>query len=138
MIREEIRQLKTGEREMRQFGLLVGGVAAGIGLFLWFQHSAAFPWFLWPGVTLAIFGWLLPRPLKPVYIVWMSLAIVMGIVVSTTLLLLLFTLVITPIGWVARWCGKDFLGLRMDRKGSSYWIRRPTVPRPKADYERQY
>ncbi len=38
MIRDEIKQLKTGARELCKFGLLVGGVFALLGLILLLRH----------------------------------------------------------------------------------------------------
>src|SRR6267378_2055593 len=97
MIREDIKQLKTGERELRKFGWLVGGVFAGIGLLMWLRHKPHFPYFLTPGLVLVVFGSVFPKVLRPVYIVWMSLAIVMGFVVSHVILTVFFFAVITPI-----------------------------------------
>jgi hypothetical protein len=69
----------------------------------------------------------------------MSLALVLGLLVSTLLLALLFYLVVTPVGLLARLCGKDFLQRRISRGAASYWIRRdPSVVRTPDDYERQF
>ena len=46
---------------------------------------------------------------------------------------LLFFVTITPIGFVMRLFGKDFLRLRMDRRAPSYWIdRQPPGPPPQS------
>ena len=75
MIRGEIKQLKTGARELRKFGLLVGGVFALLGVILLLRHRPAAPYFFIAGALLILPGLIAPRVLKPVYIVWMSLAI---------------------------------------------------------------
>jgi Saxitoxin biosynthesis operon protein SxtJ len=136
MIRSEIRQLKTGPRDLRKFGLLVGGVFAALSV--WLRHKPAGPWLLTAGVLLMFFGWVAPRALKYVYLAWMSLAIVLGFVVSRVLLTLFFFLVITPIGFMARCSGKDFLGLKLDRKAASYWLPREKKSRRPEEYERQF
>lgn len=138
MILEDIRELKTGERELRRFGLLVGGVFTALGILLWLRGRTWFPWLLAPGVVLMVVGSLFPRRLKQVYTVWMTLAIGLGFVVSTILLTLFFFLVITPVGLAARMVGQDFLRLKLDRKTSSYWISRERTGKTKADYERQF
>src|SRR2546425_9475205 len=125
MILDEVRQLKGTRPELRKFGLLVGGVFTILGLLFWARHKPSFLWFLTPGLLLLGFGAALPRALKHVYIGWMSLAIVLGFVVSNVLLTLFFFLVITPVGLAARCFGKDFLRLKLDRNAASYWIRRP-------------
>ncbi len=139
MIAEEIRQLAPNRRELRKFGLLVGGVFAALGI-VWLLRSKAFgPWLLAPGVALILLGALWPKVLKPAYLVWMALAIVLGFLVSQVLLSLIFFLVITPLGLIARCAGKDFLNRRLDRRVASYWMpRERQATLLPADYERQF
>ena len=139
LIRQDIKELKTDDRRLRQFGLLVGGVFTALGLVWWARGKPFFAWSLTPGVVLMAFGLAWPRALKLVYIAWMSLAIVLGFVVSTILLTLFFFLVITPTGLVARVAGKDFLALKLDRQASTYWISRERkAPKPSEEYDRQF
>ena len=139
MIREEIKQLKTADRDLRKFGLLVGAVFAALGILFWARGKPHFLFFLLPGAMLLSLGLVFPRALKHVYIAWMALAIVMGFVVSHILLTLFFFLVITPIGLTARLCGKDFLSLQWDRKATTYWIpRRRDAAKSAAQYEQQF
>jgi hypothetical protein len=138
MIREEIKKLKTGERELRKFGWLVGGVLIALSILMWLRHRTYFPYFLAPGIALVVFGFLFPKALKHVYIAWMSLAIVLGFVVSNIILTLFFFLVITPIGLTARLLGKDFLRLKIDRETPTYWIRREQITKTPAEYEQQF
>src|SRR6185295_656871 len=97
-ISDDIKQLKTGDRDLRKFGLTVGGVFAVLGVVFLLRHKAHWPYFVWPGVVLIAFGVIVPRTLKYVYIAWMSLAFVLGFIVSHVILTLFFFLVITPIG----------------------------------------
>jgi hypothetical protein len=139
VIRQEIKELKTGTKELRQFGLLVGGVFAALGIVYYLRGKAIFPWFVVPGGGLIFSGLFFPKVLKLVYLVWMTLAIVMGFVISHVLLTALFYLAVTPVGLLARLCGKDFLGLKLDRKAKTYWIARERVKeRSKLDYEQQF
>jgi hypothetical protein len=138
MILEEIKQLKTGGRELRKFGLLVGGVLAALGILMLVRDKPHFPWLLGPGCIFVTLGLISPRSLKFVYLAWMSLAIVLGFVVSNLLLTFLFLLVITPIGLAARLFRKDFLRLQIHREAPTYWIRRELAAQPRSDYERQF
>jgi hypothetical protein len=139
MISHELKSLKTGDRDLRKFGWLVGGVFSVLGLLWWARGKPYFASALTPGVALVALGLAWPRALKYLYIAWMTLAIVLGFVVSTVLLTLFFFLVITPIGLVARLCGKDFLSLKLDRQAPTYWLRREgKAPKTPADYERQF
>ena len=137
-IREDINQLKTTPHELRKFGLMVGGVFAALGLLFLWRHKGYYPYFLWPGVVLVLFGLVLPRALKWVYIAWMSVAFVLGFVMAHVILTLFFYLMITPMGLIARLFGKDFLRLRLDRNAVTYWIPRDRKFRPPAEYERQF
>ena len=137
-IREDIKQLKTGASDLRKFGLMVGGVFLALGLFFLLRHKAAGPYFLIPGGLLMLLGLVLPRVLRPVYLGWMSVAFVVGFVMAHVILTLFFFLVITPIGLLARLAGKDFLSLKLDRSGKSYWIPRERKSKTSAEYERQF
>lgn len=137
-IREDIKELKTGDRDLRKFGLLVGGVFVVLGLLFLWRHPARSPYFLVPGGLLMTCGTLLPRALKQIYLAWMSVAFVLGFIVSHVILALFFFLVLTPIGLVARLAGKDFLSLKLDRQAASYWIRHERKVKSPADYERQF
>ena len=139
MILQDIKDLKTGPGELRKFGLLVGGIFAGLGILFWLRGRVHYGWFLVPGAVLVLLGASFPRSLKQIYLGWMSLAIALGFVVSHLLLTLFFLAVITPIGLASRCFAKDFLRLKLDRRCASYWIRRTNSgPRPKPDYERQF
>ena len=137
-IREDIKQLKTSDRDLRRFGWMVGGVFATLGLFFWLRSRAAYPFFLWPGAGLMVMGTVFPGALRYIYIAWMSVAFVLGFVMAHVILTLFFFLVVTPIGLFARLAGKDFLSLKLDRRVNSYWIPREQKPESPADYERQF
>src|SRR2546423_3406348 len=139
MLIEEIKQLKTGPRELRKFGLMVGAVFFLLGLWFWHRHKAHYPYFIWPGLLLLVLGLSAPKSLKYVYIAWMALGFFLGLIVSTLLLTIFFYLVMTPFGLAARCLRKDFLERKWDARAPSYWRRRDTA-RPKGgeEYERQF
>ena len=137
-IREDIKQLKTGDRDLRKFGLMVGGVFLALALFFLWRHPNRTPYFAWPGGLLMLLGAVLPRALRWVYIAWMSLAFVLGFVMAHVILTLFFFLIITPIGLLARLFGQDFLSLKLDPSAKSYWIPREKTGKSPAEYERQF
>jgi len=139
MIRAEIQELDTSPRNLRKFGLVVGGVFGLLAVWFWWRGKAFYPYVLIPGVSLVVFGLIWPKVLKQVYVIWMSLALVLGLIVSTALLTILFYLVVTPVGLVARLSGKDFLSQKLDPNANSYWIARDrSIPRRRNDYEQQF
>ena len=137
-IKDDIKQLKTSSSDLRKFGLTVGGVFAVLGLLFLWRHKAHWPYFLWPGATLFVAGIIFPRGLKWIYIAWMSMAFVLGFMMAHVILTLLFYLVITPIGLVARLFGQDFLSMKLNRAAKSYWIPRDQNVKSAEDYERQF
>ena len=137
-IRDDIKQLKTGGRDLRKFGLVVGGVFVALGLLFLLRHKTGYPWLLAPGALLVVLGAVWPRALKEVYLAWMSLAFALGFMISHVILTVFFFLVITPLGLIARCSGKDFLSLKLNRRAATYWIRRERKPKSAAEYERQF
>src|SRR2546421_9857549 len=112
MLREEIKHLKTGPRELRKFGFTVGAVFMLLGVWFLWRGKARYPYFLAPGILLIVLGGATPGVLRLIYIGWMSLAFLLGFVVSYILLALFFCLCGTPIVFGARLDGKGSLNLR--------------------------
>ena len=137
-IRQEIKELKTGARDLRKFGLLVGGVLSGLGLLLLLRHKTNYPYLFWPGAVLIGFGAVWPRALKYPYIAWMTMAFALGFVMSQVILTLFFFLLVTPISLVARFVGKDFLSRKWDKQTTSYWIPRKPETKTPDSYQQQY
>jgi hypothetical protein len=139
MIPDEIRKLKTGPKDLRKFGLVVGGVFGLLTAWCAWRGKPFYPYLLIPAVPLVLLGLVWPRSLKWIYIPWMTLGLVLGLVVSSVLLTVFFYLVVTPIGLMARARGKDFLGRQLDRSAASYWLKRDAAKRKGAQhYEQQF
>lgn len=121
----EVRALDTGRRALRSFGLLVGGVFVGIAAVVaWRRGWEAGPLVFGlggPGAALVLLGLGAPAALRPVYRVWMGLALVLGTVMTRVLLTLVFVLLVVPIGFALRLAGKDLLDRRIERARTTYW-----------------
>ena len=83
-------------------------------------------------------GVILPTLLKPLHKLWMTLAVLLGWLMTRIILIILFYLVVTPIGLLARLSGKDFLNRTFNKDAHSYWIPRKTTPSDKKTYENQF
>ncbi len=138
MIKEEIKLIDSSISELKKFGLTVGGVFFAIGLLLFFFGKPAAPYFSVVGAVLAGFGVFAPKFLVHVHRGWMSLAIVMGFIMTRAILSILFYLVLTPIGFIAKIAGKDFLDLRFKENKATYWNYREKKEYKKIDTERQF
>ena len=140
MLREDLKKLpKATPRELRKFGLTVGGVFSALGLLFYLRHKPWWPWFVSPGVPLMVLGIVLPRGLKWIFVAWMTFAMALGAIVSTILLTLLFYLVVTPVGLIARLSGRDFLNRKLRLGAVSHWlVRDPAKLKQKNEHERQF
>jgi polyferredoxin len=139
MIREELKSLKTSTRELRRFGLTVGVVFLLLATWFGWRGKWFYPYLLAVGVGLIVPGLVFPAVLRPVYIAWMAMAFMVGLVVSTFLLTLFFYIVVTPIGIAARLFGKDFLSEKWNTEANSYWLPvRRSEPRRKEEFEQQF
>ena len=138
MMIEEIKNISSSRRDLRNFGLVVGGVLAAIGLLLLIRHRPAWPWLLWPGLGLAALGLIVPGVLKPLQKVWMAMAVVIGWVMTRVIIGALFYLVVTPISIASRLMGKRWLALAPDRQKDTYWIKKDNTKKAAKDHELQY
>jgi len=134
----EIKNIKSGDKELREFGLVVGGVLVLFGAIAMWRGKIFYPYLYAVGSILIIFGAAAPAALKPLQKAWMALAILIGFFMSRLLLAGLFYGVMTPIGLIMRLFGKDILDERIEKGRASYWL--PLSPERKAreHYEKQY
>ena len=137
-IHADLKKLKTGVRDLRKFGLTVGGVFILLGVLLLLRHRSSYLSFLWAGAVLTASGAIWPRALKYVYIAWMALAFTLGFIMSNVILTLFFFLFVTPIGLLARLFQKDFLARKWDKPAASYWIQCGREMKTAKSYERQF
>jgi hypothetical protein len=138
MIAQELKSLPCTRRDLRNFGLLVGGVFLLLSAWFFYRHKPAAPYLLIPGAPLFVMGLVAPMALRHVYLAWMGLALVIGMIVTTILLTVFYFIVMAPIGWIARAVGRDFMQRRFDKTATTYWS-----PRAKADpgperFEKQF
>ena len=99
----------------------------------WWRGHAAWHWTLPLAALFLIVAYTYPQVLGPLNRLWLKFGLLLHKVVTPVILGLLFFVTITPIGLLARACGKDFLRLRLDRSAKSYWIERaPPGPPPQS------
>ncbi len=138
MLIEEIKNIKSEKSDLRKFGITVGLVIGILGGLLWWRGKEFYNYFFIISIALIISGLLVPKLLLPIQKTWMTIALVIGWFMTRLILSILFYLVVTPIGLVAKLLGKEFLELKIDKSRKSYWIYREERPFDKKDYERQF
>jgi len=139
-LKDEIKNIDTSIKKLREFGLLVGGVFLAIAGFLAWRGNGLAPFFFALGGFLLLFGIARPKVLRYVYIFWMALAAVLGWFMSRVLLTVLFYTTVTPIGLILRGQGKDLLDVKFPDSRLSYWHMRKDSGHvhKKEDCEKQY
>ncbi|MHC4596363.1 MAG: SxtJ family membrane protein [Planctomycetota bacterium] len=138
MIIEEIKNIASGKSELRKFGITVGTFLGLLGgLFLWREKEYYF-YFLIFSAALLFLGTVAPILLRPIHKVWMILAVLLGWVMTRIILSVLFYLVVTPIGLLAKLFGKSRLNLAFDKSAESYWRFKDNTRQETSDYEKQF
>ena len=135
---EEIKNIKSEKGDIRKFGITVGTVLLIIaGLFFW-KEKESFQLFLTIGLVLFVAGIAISIILKPFYWVWMVFSIILGWFMTRVILSLLFFVIITPIGLIARSFGKQFLDLKWNKTDNTYWNHHSDSIFEKENYEKQF
>lgn len=136
---DELRSIKSGKKEIREFALTIGIIYLAILSWVAFikGKDVGLNFFLGGGIFIAL-GFLAPVILKPFQKIWMGISIIIGFFMSRLILTILFYLVISPMGILTRILGKDILDQRIDPKAKSYWKNRAGGVKSKESYENQY
>ena len=124
-------------KELRSFGLIVGGIFSIIGLWpVFFRSEGPRIWAVVVGGVLMGLGLVVPASLKQVHKVWMMIGHTLGWVNTRILLGAVFYGLITPMGLVMRLLGKDPLHLTLVPEAPTYRMTRS--PRPRTHMKNQF
>lgn len=129
---------QPNKAKLRNFGLTMAVALAVLGALLLWRHRAIYLYFFIAAAAFLGLGLAVPTALKPIEKGWMKFAERMGWVMTRVIMVVMFYVVVTPIGLIARAAGKDFLHLRFDKDARSYWVPVKSQDKPREDYERQY
>lgn len=122
---------------LRRFGFVMAAAFAVLAALLLWKHRPAGPYLLALAAAFGLAGGVAPRLLDPIERAWMRLAGVLSVVMTYVVLTLAFFLVVTPLGLLRRTFRRDPLGLRLDRRASTYWV--PVEPDgPGSRHDRPY
>ena len=135
---EEIKNIKGNKSDWEKFGITMGIILSIIGFYLLWEKNNNYNYILFLAAAFFITGLILPSILRPVYKVWMALAVVMNFIMTRVIMAVIFYLIVTPIGLIASLTGKKFLDVKIDKSAKSYWIVREKTSKLKSDYERQF
>ena len=138
MILEEIKNIKSSKRDLRKFGLTIGIALIVVSVLLAINGKNSTFYFGALGLLFLVIGLVAPRTLKLLNIIWMSISIILGWLMTRLILIILFYVVLTPIGLLSKLFNKDFLDLKIEKEKQSYWQKRNPKKFDPADYERQF
>ena len=138
MLLDEIRNIKSSDDDLKKFAVTLGLFFLLMGfLWLWKSRLGTFYWFELAAFFL-ILAFVAPRFLGLTQKLWMTLALLIGLVMTRVILSIVFYGVMTPISLVARGSGKKFLGPKKFEDTDSYWATRTPTDRKKEECEKQY
>lgn len=128
-------QWDPSKKELRKFGraMLIGFAVIGL-LVAWRRHGIGTPTLtLWNiGAALAVAA-VVPVLGKFAYLVVYVATGIVGFVISRIVLTVIFFLLFTPLGFLLKLTGKDFLHSRRNQAGTE-WIAHPGVRDRKSFY----
>ena len=117
-----LKKQQTDAQRLRKFGIVMAVTFAVLASLLLWRERPAGPYLLYVSATSLVVSLILPLVLAPIERVWMALALVLQVVMTTLILTLTFFIVMTPMGFLLRLSGKDLLEIRRDPDAESYWV----------------
>ena len=126
----------TSRRELRDFGLLVGGAFVALAAIALWRHKPPMlvRSFGGLGFVLVVAGLVVPRILGPVYTGWMRFALAISKVTTPIFMAVIYFVVLTPTGFLMRLFGWRGLG---PASKETNWATRPVGERA-SSLERQF
>ncbi len=137
-VRQQIQALDVSPENLRKFALLIGGVVLVFAAYSIWKNGVMPGIVLLSalGISLIGIGVVKPAMLRPIYKGWMTLAFVIGWFVSHFILIIFYYFIFSPVAFILRLSGKQFLDVDFRKKRASYWVPRDSS-RP-VDYEKMY
>ena len=122
------------------FGYGLSAIAGIVAVRIFFKTGAGNPFFVLTAVCIFFLSItaLRPKRLEGFYRIWMIGAHFIGLVVSSTVLTVVFYLVFGTVGLILRLLNKDLLERKWDGKKNTYWILSAEKTFTADEYKRQF
>ena len=108
----------------RNFGLVFFVVLLIIALWPLKYESDIRLWAIILSLVFLVLGVLNSKFLSPLNKLWFKFGILLGSIVSPIVMGAVFFIVVTPVGLIMRFLGKDLLRINKNKTISTYWINR--------------
>ena len=129
--------MRHQDKQLRHFGLLVGGIFAVIGLWpVLFRAQGPRLWALALAVALVVPALVLPRSLTYVHRSWMAAGEALGWINTRIILSVIFYALVTPMGILMRRFGRDPMRRRFEPDATTYRV--PKSSRAATHMTRQF
>lgn len=128
----------VSRRQLRDFGLIVGGLCAAIfGLALPLLKHRAMP--LWPwiiAILLVVPALMFPSVLRGPHFLWTKFGLVLGWINQRIVLTIIFYIIVLPTGLVIRALGRDPMARGFEPDRESYRV--PSRKAPARSMDRPF
>ncbi len=114
---------------IRSFGIVFFIVFLIISIYPLLNDENIRIWSLIVSVIFLILGLLKSKLLSPLNYIWYKFGLLLGKIISPLVLIIIFFIVVTPIGILMRILGKDLLNLKYSNQ-KTYWVEK-TGPKSK-------
>ena len=111
----------------RNFGLVFFIVFLLIAFWPLLEKNEVRYWSIFISSIFLILGLINSTILTPLNRIWFIFRIQLGKIISPLVMGIIFFFVVTPIGVLMRFLGKDILNLKFNKNDKSYWIQKSDV-----------
>ena len=108
----------------RNFGLVFFIVFLLLGFWPLINGEEIKFWSVIISMIFLFFGIINSKLLTPLNLLWFRFGILLGSIFAPIVMMFVFFLVVTPIGFAMRIMGKDLLNKKRDKKKETYWVNR--------------
>jgi hypothetical protein len=131
--------LQPTRKMLRQFAAawLVLFFAVGLRQYLGRGHHSLGLALMVLALGLGLLGLMKPSAIRWLFVGWMILAFPIGWTISQFMLLLMYYGLLTPVGLILRWRGRDLLHRKPAPSQSSFWTPKE-MPKDVSRYFRQF
>lgn len=131
-------KLDLSRENLRKFGITMSIAFSVIALIIFFKRGHSNTTVQVISGLFLMMGIFLANLQKPLYIIWMKFAFILGWINTRIILLIIFYLLFTPIGIGIKIIRLDLLDRRIDKNSLSYWKKKEKSGSGREGYERQF
>tara|TARA_Y100000591_G_scaffold324262_1_gene343367 strand:- start:184 stop:594 length:411 start_codon:yes stop_codon:yes gene_type:complete len=134
---EEIKNIKSENRNIKGFGITFGAIFAALGLILCLRGIPYYHFFIYVSIFFTLVSLMAPSLLKPLFFIWMIFSLVFGWFMTNLILTFLFYFLMLPISVLMRLFGKTDLSEKNEII-YTYWDKRSEATEKNQDFTKQF